>query len=76
MNNMKPRYAVVNEDERRRFETKWQMPYGYSNCNVFDDYDQAEGFFNEIIAPNKNYESYVLEEYNNGERNTVMEGTG
>ena len=26
---MKPRYAVVNEYERDKFEKEWQMPYGY-----------------------------------------------
>ena len=31
---MKPRYAVIDEYERDKFEKEWQMPYGYSRCFV------------------------------------------
>jgi hypothetical protein len=30
----KPRYAVINDYERSKFEKEWQLPYGYSQCLI------------------------------------------
>jgi len=70
---MKPRYAVVNERERDEFEKEWQMPYGYANCAVFDDYEEAERFYEKVKMVEK-HKPYILEEYDNGWSNIIMEG--
>jgi len=31
---MQPRYAIIDEYERQKFEKEWQMPYGYSHCFI------------------------------------------
>jgi len=31
---MKPRYVIIDEYERAKFEKEWQMPYGYSHCFI------------------------------------------
>ena len=34
---MKPRYAIIDEYEREKFEKEWQMPYGYSHCFISNE---------------------------------------
>ena len=34
---MKPRYVIIDEYERAKFEKEWQMPYGYSHCFISSD---------------------------------------
>lgn len=34
---MKPRYVIIDEYERAKFEKEWQMPYGYSRCFITYD---------------------------------------
>ena len=38
---MKPRYVIIDEYERAKFEKEWQMPYGYSHCFITDDSREA-----------------------------------
>lgn len=38
---MKPRYVIVDEYERAKFEKEWQMPYGYSHCFISTDPREA-----------------------------------
>ena len=74
---MKPRYAVVNDEERKEFESFWQMPYGYSKCPVFEEYEQAQEFFKNDLKTSFSkdiVDKFVIEEYNNGERNVVFLG--
>ncbi len=61
---MRPRYAVVNEKERYEFENEWQMPYGYASSNLFEDYDQAKNYYDDLRR--RTNDEIVLEEYNNG----------
>lgn len=42
---MKPRYVIVNEAERNQFEKEWQMPYGYAQCPIFLDPEEAISFY-------------------------------
>ena len=38
---MEPRYAIIDEYERAKFEKEWQMPYGYSHCFITTDPKEA-----------------------------------
>ncbi len=38
---MKPRYAVIDQNERDNFEKEWQMPFGYNQCFVSFDPKEA-----------------------------------
>ncbi len=38
---MKPRYAIIDEYERAKFEKEWQMPYGYSHCFISSNPQEA-----------------------------------
>lgn len=38
---MKARYAVIDEEERNWFEKEFQLPFGYSNCFVSLDLEEA-----------------------------------
>ena len=38
---MKPRYVVINEMDRDDFEKKWEIPYGYSECEIHIDLESA-----------------------------------
>ena len=62
------RYAILNEEKRDKFEKEYQMPYGYGNCEIFDDVDVAIDRFH------FNYgEGWIIEEYNSNGRSTVYE---
>ncbi len=39
---MKPRYVVIDEFERDKFEKEWQMPYGYFNESFNPTFDPKE----------------------------------
>ena len=45
---MKPRYAVVNEYRRDKFEKMWQMPYGYGKCFVSFNPQEAITYLNSL----------------------------
>ena len=38
---MEPRYAIIDEYERAKFEKEWQMPYGYSHCFITTEPQEA-----------------------------------
>jgi hypothetical protein len=58
---MKPRFAVVDKLMRDKFEKKWQMPYGYGNCFVSTDPEEAIRYYEERIPE---YETtFVVEKF-------------
>jgi len=38
---MKARYIIIDEEVRNGFEKEWQLPYGYSNCFITFDFEEA-----------------------------------
>ena len=46
---MKPRYAIVNEYMRDKFEKEWQLPYGYGSCFVSINPQEAIDKLNEYV---------------------------
>jgi hypothetical protein len=52
----------VNKVERDAFEMKWQLPYGYKDCQIFNNEVDAIDY---IRRYNWN-DDYILEKYNNG----------
>jgi len=44
---MKARYIIIDEDVRNGFEKEWQLPYGYSNCFITFDFEEAIYFLSE-----------------------------
>jgi len=38
---MIPRFVIINISERNEFEKEYQLPYGYGDCPIFDDIDDA-----------------------------------
>jgi hypothetical protein len=57
---MKPRYAVVDKEERDKFEREYQMPYGYGNIPIYFDLGKAINFRNKLTK------KCIIEEYDNG----------
>jgi len=45
---MIPRFVIINIDERNEFEKMYQLPYGYGDCPIFDDIDDAIRVLKEI----------------------------
>lgn len=54
---MKPVYAIINDKERNDFEKKFQIPYGYSACELFDDFDVAIKYFD---SNKKNFNKHTI----------------
>ncbi|HRR48603.1 MAG TPA: hypothetical protein P5293_01295 [Bacteroidales bacterium] len=54
-------YAVINDEERTRFEKETHLPYGYGSQDVYltHDYFNALAYFNTIPPHIKTY--YVVE---------------
>jgi len=49
---MKPRYAIINDYERTKFEKEWQMPYGYGRSPMLSmDAEEAKEY---LIAMSDN----------------------
>lgn len=65
---MKPRYAIVDENAREKFEREWQLPYGYGNCVVSCDFDVVKRTYNKLHA---GLAGYIIEKYENGIRETI-----
>ncbi len=47
---MKPRYAVINQNERDKFEKKWQLPYGYKDCFITTKPQEAIDMLEEMAG--------------------------
>jgi hypothetical protein len=38
---MKPRYAIIDEEERDEFEKEFQLPYGYGDSFIAYSFEEA-----------------------------------
>jgi hypothetical protein len=56
---MKPVFAIIDEKERNDFEKEWGIAYGYVECDLFHDFDDAVIDFEESIDESEN--SWVIE---------------
>ncbi len=54
---MKPKYAVIDEYKRDRFEKEWQLPYGYSKCFITHNPQIAINHLNKLA--DKHGEKFV-----------------
>jgi hypothetical protein len=70
---MGPRYIIVDKAERDEFEMKWQLPYGYNGCRIFNDEVKAIEFYKDNIQKYHIYDRYILEKYDNGTKQTISE---
>ena len=63
---MKTRFAVVNLEEKVKFEKKWEMPYGYNNC-PYIGFSQKEAiqWINQNLGQQERRE-YVVERHKAG----------
>lgn len=66
---MKPRYAIINTEDRDEFERNWHLPYGYNNTLVSCNFDFVLNEFHKNFFDND--PNYVIEKYDNGIREVV-----
>ena len=68
-------YAIVDTKFRKEFEENYHMPYGYGDCEVYKDLDNAIDDFNDgyVYFSNngESYNDYVIEMYDRGTVETV-----
>lgn len=38
---MKTRYVIIERKKRDDFEKEWHLPYGYGECYITFDFDEA-----------------------------------
>jgi hypothetical protein len=69
---MKPRYVVINERERDAFEKKHQIPYGYSDCDIHTDFEDAMDEFE--TYGNNLLKEYIIERIDQNGREVVYRG--
>lgn len=63
---MKTRYAVVNHQDKVKFEKKWELPYGYNNCpKISFNQREAIDWIKQNLGPNER-KDYVVERHNAG----------
>lgn len=60
---MKPRYVIVNEVEKAKFEKEYELPYGYADSIVYLDFDEALKSFKQLSRYHKNL---VIEKHDSG----------
>jgi len=70
-NKMRPRYVIVDKTKRDLFESKWQLPFGYNGCRIFDNEDKAIEFFKDTVSKYGFGEHYIIEKYDNGTKEIV-----
>jgi len=46
---MIPRFVVIDELARAKFEKKWHIAFGYGSCFVSDDIEEAIKYLDERI---------------------------
>ena len=52
---MKPRYVIVDEVEREKFEKRWHMPYGYADARIYMNPVNAVNALNDIVELEKRH---------------------
>ncbi len=64
---MKSRYVLVNETEKYRFETKWQLPYGFSQCPVTTNSDDILSWKESVsfLDPDIEWSILSIDDYGN-----------
>ena len=65
---MRPRYAIIDEYERAKFEKEWQMPYGYSHCFITTEPQEAIQWLENHYRPFKRQdcETVIIEKISEG----------
>jgi len=67
---MKTRYVLVNEADKALFEKKWQLPYGYQDCPISTNPNEAGQWLDNIVGLGENPNDWIVEkidEYGNKE---------
>jgi len=67
---MKPKYVVINEKDRNYFEKKYEIPYGYGECDV---HVALEFAIDELVLF-YNKSEWIVEEITDAGRETVYRG--
>ena len=64
---MIPRFVLVDDEEKSRFETKWQLPYGFSTCAITTDPYQVHEWLDivEELDPEKPWVIVEIDDYGN-----------
>lgn len=64
---MIPRFVLVDDDEKHLFETKWQLPYGFSTCPITTDEDEVRCWLDivEELDPEKTWVIVEIDDYGN-----------
>jgi len=66
---MEPVYVIIDEKARDDFEKEWQIAYGYSDCEIFRDLDEAIIDFEEWVGEWDN--TYIIEKVDSEGRELV-----
>ena len=59
-------YAIVNIVDRKEFEERYHMPFGYGACEVYLDLKDAVSDFRELNEPDT-----IIEVYDKGFKEEV-----
>jgi hypothetical protein len=64
---MKPRFVLIDEEEKQQFEVKWQLPYGFSTCAITTDEIQAHDWLGLVkeLDPEKTWVIVQIDDYGN-----------
>ncbi len=67
---MIPRYAIVDEFDREEFEKRWHIPYGYGECYITADPEDAIKVYNEWVDEmgEEDTNSLIIEEITDAKR--------
>jgi len=66
-------YIVVDKVEREEFEKAFQVPYGYGCCEIYTDFNEALGFFDDLPSEHL-CRFFIIEKWENGQKEVVFEG--
>lgn len=66
---MRPVFVIIDEKTRDDFEKEWRIPYGYADCEIFLDFDDAVIDFEEWVDEWET--TYIIEKIDNKGRETL-----
>ena len=66
---MKPVFVIIDEKARDDFEQEWQRAFGYNDCDIFFDLDEAIIEFEEYVADWET--TYIIEKVDSEGSETV-----
>ena len=55
------RYVVIDEYTRDKFEKEWQMPYGYNNCFITYNSNEAVEFLDSMKDQGCDVSTFIVE---------------